>query len=367
MKIGIDTFGCEHAQSGQGAYLINFISNIPQSSDISFELFGLEIDRYIYTSENSIDYISINIDDNLKSIRKWHKRKATKFYKKSKYDVVLYPAVEKVLPVKFKTNGIAVINSLISTVYEKSNMRQRKRIRKGLNKIQKIIAASECIKQDLIKSGVDSSKITVIYNGINHKLFFPEIHFDSDFIDIKPFAIKRPYFIYGSKLSDADKKHEQLISAFTLFKKRTEYPHKLVICGSEGDYFEKIREIAYKSEAASDILITGYFPHDSFSKLYSGATACVFPAINEGAGLPIIEAMASGLPVLCSSSGALKEIGGDIPLYFDSDKIDELADLMKKIVEDESFVKEKITSGLEWSSHFNWEATVDQTIKFILQ
>ena len=367
MKIGIDTLGCEHSQSGQGAYLLNFISNLPATEDLTFELFGLEVDRYIYTSEKPLDYNSVNINDNMKAFRRWHKRPAKKFYKKNKYDAVIYPAVEKVLPVKFKTKGIAVVNCVVSGVYEKYSRRQRRHLRKGLSRVQTIIAGSEYIRQDLINNGVDGKKIFVIHNGINHKLFFPEIGIDTDYVDIKPFAIKRPYFIYGSKLSDADKKHEQLIKAFSLFKKRTDYPHRLVICGSDGDYSDYIKEIAYNSEFASDILITGYFPHESFSKLYAAATACVFPAVNEGVGLPIIEAMASGIPVLSSSSGALKEIGGDVPLYFDSDNIDEMADLLQKIVDDEELYKRKVSEGLEWSKHYNWEDTVAQTLKLIEQ
>ena len=367
MKIGIDTLGCEHSQSGQGAYLLNFISNLPSNTELSFELFGLEVDRYIYTSEKPLEYNSVNVKDSIKALRKWHRRPAKKFYQKNKYDAVIYPAVEKVLPVRFKTPGIAVVNCVVSVVYEKYKRRQRKYLRKGLSRVQKIVAGSDYIKQDLINNGFDSNKIFVVHNGIDHKLFFPEIGLDTDFIDIKPFAIKRPYFIYGSKLSDADKKHEQLIKAFTLFKQRTDYPHKLVICGSEGKYSDIVKEIAYKSDYASDILITGYFPHDSFSKLYAGATACVFPAINEGAGLPIIEAMASGIPVLSSDSGALKEIGGTVPLYFDSDNVDEIADLLQKIVEDEDLYRRKVSEGLEWSRYFNWEDTVDQTLKLIVQ
>ena len=367
MKIGIDTLGCEHSQSGQGAYLLNFISNLPEDDELTFELFGLEVDRYIYTSGKPLDYNSVNINDNMKAFRRWHKRPAKKFYKKKKYDAVIYPAVEKVLPLKFKTKGIAVVNCVVSCVYEKYTRRQRRRLRKGLSRVQTIIAGSEYIKQDLIENGFEAAKISVIHNGIDHKLFFPEINLEEDYVDIKPFAIKRPYFVYGSKLSDSDKKHEQLINAFTLFKKRTDYPHRLVICGGEGEYSDYVKNIAYKSESASDILITGYFPHESFSKLYAAATACVFPAVNEGVGLPIIEAMASGIPVLSSSSGALKEIGGDVPLYFDSDNIDEIAVLLQKIVDDEDLYKQKVSEGLEWSRHYNWEDTVSQTLKLIKQ
>ena len=365
MKIGIDTFGCNHSQSGQGAYILNFLSNLPSDTQYQFELFGYEIDRFVYTGENGLKFISIDIKDSPKAIKRWHKRKSRKFFKINGYDAVLFPAAEKILPKKLKTKGIAVFSSVLSKVLINSSKRDRRLLHKGLKQVSHIIAGSEYIKNDLIKNGVAQEKISVIYNGIDHKVFFPSIQLDADYIDVKPFSIKRPYFIYGSRLLDSDKKHEALIQAFTLFKKRTNYPHRLVLSGSEGDYSSIVHQAVYNSEFASDIFITGFFPHSSFSQLYAGATACIFPAVNEGVGLPIIEAMACGIPVLCSDSGALKEIGGDVPLFFDSDNIDQIADFMQKIVEDSDLYKECTKKGLEWASRFNWEDTVSQTLKIV--
>ena len=365
MKIGIDTLGCNHSQSGQGSYLLNFLSNLPEDNKHEIELFGIEVDRYVYTTNNGLKFVSVNIDDTEKAEKKWHKRKAKKFIAKNKYDAVIFPIAEKMLPKNFNTKGIAVLNSVLSKVLLQHSRKEGRRLKKGLNKISQIIAGSEYIKADLVKNGISEDKITVIYNGIDHKLFFPSIDLDNDYVDLKPFSIKRPYFIYGSRLSDSDKKHEELIKAFTYFKQRTNYPHRLVITGSDGLYSEKVHAAVYNSEVSSDILIAGYFPHESFSKLYCGATACVFPAINEGAGLPLIEAMACGIPVLCSDSGAFKEICGDIPLYFDSDNVEEIANLMQKIVEDEELYKQKVEAGLEWANRFNWEDTVVKTLKLI--
>lgn len=362
MKIGIDTLGCNHSQSGQGSYLLYFLSNLPEDKDYQFELFGNEVDRYVYTTDNGLKFSSVIVKDNIKSEKKWHKHKAWKFYKKNKYDLVIYPAAELMLPKKFKIPGIAVLNSSVSKISENLSRKEKRNLKKGLSNVQHIIAGSEYIKNDLIENGFESDKITVILNGIDHKMFFPSIDLDSDYVDVKPFSIKRPYFVYGSRLSDAGKKHIELIKAFELLKQRTNYPHRLVIAGSEGDYSDIIHDAVYKSPAASDILITGYFPHESFSKLYAGATACVFPAVNDGTGLSIIEAMACGIPVLCSSAGALPEIGGSIPLYFDSDNIEEIADIMQKVIEDDEIYKNKSVAGLEWAKKYNWEAAVKKTL-----
>lgn len=365
MKIAIDTFGCDHGKSGLGSYLLNFIANIPTDIPYEIELFGPEVDRFTYKSAVETTFSSINVADTLKAERKWHKRKIKKFLKKTNYDLVIYPAVENVIPKKITTKAIAVMNSIYSLLKEDTKRKYIKRLKKGLEKVDLIIASSNYIKADLVKNGFDEKKIAVVYNGIDHKVFFPSLDLESEFVEISPFAIKRPYFIYGSRLSGPEKKHIELIEAFNLFKKNTGYPHRLVLAGNDGEYSEKIKNAAYNSEFASDIFITGFFPRESFSKLYAGATACVFPSINEGVGLPVLESMACGIPVLCSSSGALKEVGGDAPIYFDSDNVAEMSLDLRLIVENTELNKNKVDAGLERANHFNWNETVKQTFDLV--
>lgn len=365
MKVGIDTFGCDHAQSGIGAYLYYFVSNLSQSENIDFELFGAEIDRYTYGADKGLPFTAINIKDDIKAERFFHKHSISKFIKKNQYDAVLYPAAEKVIPTSFNNHiGIAVVNSLLSSCLKNEHHKYRHQLKKGLSKVQIIIAPTEYIKKDLVECGIKGSKIKVVNNGIDHKLFFPMIDLDDDFIEIKPFAIKRPYFIYSSRHSGPEKKHLELIEAFNIFKKNTGLPHRLVLAGSDGPYTEKIHEAAYSSEFASDIFCTGYFPQESYSRLYASAEACVFPSTNEGVGLPILEAMACGIPVLCSEAGALKEIGGTAALYFNSDNPQEIAEKMQKIIEDKQLKEKLISDGLNWSSKFAWDKTVEKTLKY---
>lgn len=366
MKIGIDTLGCDHSKSGNGSYLLNFIKNLSVDDDIQFELFGLESDRYTYKSEIEIPYVSVDVSDSEKAQFKWHKRKINNFVKKQGYEVVLFPAADKVLPSKCKNYlGIPVVNSLIFKKDENNKNSALHYIKKGLNNSEKIIAASELIKTDLVKNGINKNKIKVIYNGIDHKLFFPTIDDGSEFVEVKPFAIRKPYFIYGSRISGPDKKHLELMKAFEKFKKETGEPHRLVISGYEDDYAKIIHEAAFESEYSSDIFLTGYFPHENFAKMYEGAAACIFPAINEGVGLPILEAMASGIPILCSDSSSLKEAGGETPIYFNSDNINEIADCMKKIVSDKELVQKMIEKGIKRSQEFSWDKTIKETIDYI--
>lgn len=362
MRIGIDTCGCNHARSGVGSYILSFVSNLPQSEDFTFELFGLEADRFTYSSGKEISFSSIPDCKNLKAVQKWHKRKAVKFIQKNKYDVVLFPNPMVVTPVVGNFKSIVQISVPYSAHSDKKSL---KRVEKVLKKVDYIIAASDYIKKDLISNGVPEEKITIVHNGIDHTIFYPVLDLDSDILDIKPFAIKRPYFLYCSSLSGARKKHIELIKAFELFKEKNKTEHRLVIAGDDGEYSTIVHNAAYNSKYADNIFITGFFPFESLAKLYAGSDGCIVPAVREGAGLPVLEAMACGVPVLCSSSGALPEMGSDVPLYFDSDNIEEMADAMERIISEEELRKKMIDSGIERASSFNWKTTVTETLNVI--
>ena len=208
-------------------------------------------------------------------------------------------------------------------------------------------------------------RVSVIYNGINHSEFYQREMLDSDIVNIKPFAIKRPYIIYASGMNSPQKKHVELIKAFEIFKEKTKMPHKLVLCGSEGQASEAVYQALMHSSAASDILMTGYFPHEGLPELYACADAFLFPSSCDGVGLPVLEAMATGIPVSCASRCALPEITGNNALFFDPDNTEEMADCIEKILTDTALREKLIAGGLEWSKQFTWEKTAEQTLEVL--
>ena len=363
MKVGIDTFGCDHGRSGIGSYLLSLVPRLPVSSEVTYSLFGPEMDRYTYTADKGINFISANIPDSLTAERIWHALNVNTFSKKQGFNVVLYTAGARMLPLKCRIPGVAVVNDIVSNIFLKTDdLWLQKQIKKGLSNVNCIIAASQYIRKDLERSGISNKNIEVIHNGIDHSLFYPRAIESEEAIDIKPFAIKRPYFIYASRMQSAEKKHIELIKAFSLFKEKTHLPHRLVLAGADGPYSDEVHQAAFKASAASDIFLTGYFPHESFPELYRGAEACIFPSVNEGVGLPVIEAMATGLPVACAKAGALTEIAGNNALYFDSNNIEEMETVMEQIVTDKALREKLITGGFEWTKRFDWEKTALLTL-----
>ncbi len=367
MKVGIDTFGCDGGRSGLGSYLMSLVPNLPEDPDIEYELFGPEVDRYTYSGDRGFSYKSVNVPDSLNIERLWHVCCSNSLAKKNDYDVVLFAAATKLLPLRFKKKNVAVVNEILSSsLDDKPGSKYSRVIKRALSRADCIIASSDFIRNDLLDSGIKCSRIEVVHNGVDHSMFYPHEGIVSDVVDIKPFAIKRPYIMYPSRMHNRLKKHIELIQAFTVFKEKTGLPHRLVIAGNEGAYSDEVRDVAHRSSAASDIFFTGYFPHENFPELYRNAEACIVPSINEGAGLPVMEAMASGLPVACSSLGALNEIAGDAAYYFDSSDIGQMAEVLEKILCDSDLRKSFIAKGLERSKMYSWENSAKQ-IAGILQ
>ena len=367
MNIGIDVFGCDHGRSGSGSYVLSLVKNLPLDKDCTYDLFGPEIDRYTFDSgDGRSTYSGIQIPDSITAERLWHLFRLEHFAAKKKYDAVLFPIDSRLIRYTRKIPAIVVVHDVLSETYKASNDVWALKLQmNALRNASKVIAVSQYIRKDLVSLGIRSEKIEVIYDGIDHSMFYPRPVLDSAMVNIQPFAIKKPYIIYASRLSKPEKKHIELIRAFAVFKKKTGLSHRLVLAGSEDPYAESIHREAAACEYASDIFITGYFPYKDFPELYSGSEACVFPSVGEGVGLPLIEAMASGIPVACAKAGSLPEIAGDCALYFNPDDTEECALAIESVITDGKLRERLIKSGFEWVKRFSWEKTAEKTIDLV--
>lgn len=359
MKFAVDTFACDGGKSGFGSYLTNLAANLPADGAERGVLFGAAADRYTYSSE--LPFLEVRCGDSLNSMRFWHNFSSAAFYKKNGIDAVLYPAAARLLPGRFPIPGAAVLHDCLSVILAKAKFAHRLTLR-GFERVQKIIVPTNFIKNDLLRLGFDGKKIQVIRHGIDHNRFYQRPLDDDELLNLKPFAIKRPYIIYPSSVSGEGKKHIELIKAFELFKKRTDAPHRLVLAGSESAWSEQVHKAAFESSVSSDIFLTGFFPQEGFPLLCAGADACVFPSVQEGAGIPILEAMASGVPVAAANAGALPEICAGKAVLFDSDNLEEMADAIEKVLGDKKARQKMISDGLSWSKKFNWQDCARDTV-----
>ena len=217
----------------------------------------------------------------------------------------------------------------------------------SLQKADFIICDSEHTKKDVIKIIGYRKNIKVIY-----------IAADKTF---KPYTIKKsPHSVLyiGSNL--AHKNLETLLKAFSLVKKKIPESRLILIGGSLVK--DKALHILIKQlNMAESVKITGYV--ENIAKEYSKATLTVVPSLYEGFGLPVLEAMACGCPVICSDKTSLPEVGGDAVLYFDGHNIDDLAHKMYKVLTHEKLQREMRKEGIEQARKFSWEKTAKETIE----
>ncbi len=369
MKFGIDTLCCDHGKSGVGSYLTSLVKNIPDMADVKFELFGTEVDRFQYNSSlKHITYQSVKSGEKFFFQKFFHKFRLKKFAIKNNYDAILYPSFLRTSGINADVPGVAVIHASISELFpdKKTRIKQRNFL-KSLASMKKIIAPSQYVRNSLISNGIDAEKIIVIHNGIDHSLFYPrDPILQNETVVINPFSIKRPYLIYASSINGDSKKHCELIKAFALFKKNTGLPHRLVLAGNIEDSKKQVQEAAALSGYVSDIVFTGFFPHENLNELYSASDACIFPSVSEGVGLPVLEAMACHVPVACARSGALPEIGAENAVYFDPDDTENFALCIEKIITDQK-LRERLTENVDkWTKRFSWDKTAEQTINVLI-
>lgn len=211
--------------------------------------------------------------------------------------------------------------------------------------------------------GIDQSKIAITYCGIDHELYRPIT--DREAIDerLRRYHITQPYFICVGRL-EAKKNIVNLVKAFTAMKTRLGVgsPYRLVLVGTQGFGYEDItREIAM-SPFKSEIMETGYIPEADMPYLLNGAEALIHPSWYEGFGIPPVQAMACGCPVISSNAASLPEVLGEAAAYFAPSDYEQLADVMRNFVEDSAKKEAMSKLGLVQAAKYTWQKTAELTL-----
>ena len=217
-----------------------------------------------------------------------------------------------------------------------------------------IIAISDATKKDIIREyGYDADKIHVAYNGYNESIHYP----DKDEKFLAEMGITSPYMFYCGAI-DMRKNILSTIDAFMMISK--DFPElKLVLAGGECPNNAPIKKRL--EELKDDRIITmGYISDEQKRKLMSGATAFLFPSFYEGFGLPILEAMACGCPVITSDVSSMPEVAGNAGILINPESTLELAEAMNKVVSSETLRREMIEKGFLQAKKFSWDKTAEE-------
>ena len=207
-----------------------------------------------------------------------------------------------------------------------------------------------------------ADKISVVYNGADERFFERAENHVLNTI-LKKYNIDGfPYFFFLAN-TEPRKNTEGVIRAFSIFcKEYPQYNHHLVIKGLTDEILQK-KIIACNAENfASRIHRVGYIDYADLPGLYQGAAMLWFPSFTEGFGLPIVEAMAVGTPVITSNTSVMPEIAGDAALYVDPYQPEELVHQADKILSNQLLREDLITKGKKNALRFNWADSVNNLL-----
>lgn len=219
-----------------------------------------------------------------------------------------------------------------------------------------VIAASNATKKDLMHFyGIVEEKITVSYDGFQS---LEQYALEAKSID----ANLKPYFFFIGKVKYRKNVHG-IVAAFIDFKKRTNAVCNLLIAGDYGGpYYEKIVAQLRASGLEDDVRFLGYMTKGDLYAYYRNALACVFPSINEGFGMPIVEAMSLGIPVITSNISSMAEVAGNAALLVDPHDHGDISQAMERIFSDATLRQSLEEKGRERAKEFDWHKAAKEYI-----
>ena len=205
-------------------------------------------------------------------------------------------------------------------------------------------------------------RIEVVWNGIDHAAFRPLPFADAQRRVTEKFGLEAPYFLYLARLEHPGKNHVRLIEAFERFAAgnpaRGEH---LVFGGADWHGAEVIHERVMCSPLRERIRNLGFVAKEDLPWLYNAATAMIYPSLFEGFGLPPVEAMACGTPVLSSTRGSLGEVVGDAARLIDPESVTDMAGAMGEVSADDRAGWSR--KGIAHAARFRWENTARAVVE----
>ncbi len=229
---------------------------------------------------------------------------------------------------------------------------------------KRIIAVSENTKADLVNiTHVSPSKVEVIYEGVGEE-FGPRGDTELQEEVAKKYSITKEFLLYTG-VWRGHKNLVNLIRAFALIREGTEgFDLQLVITGEEDPYYPEVKRTVKELGLEHYVVYTGMVPEKELIALYQTAKAYVFPSLYEGFGLPPLEAMRCGTPVVASKSSCIPEICGEPnALFFDPYDPEDIANVVRRVLLDEGLQKELRECGLRHSLKFSWQDMAEKTLK----
>lgn len=234
----------------------------------------------------------------------------------------------------------------------------------AIRRADKLIAVSHSTKNDILKfyPEIPAEKITVVHHGFDAQLFQKNMPEAQKVLASYGLESKK-YLLYVGAIQPR-KNLETLLDAFEKLKEGGS-DLKLVLAGEKAWLWEGVTAKIARSPFGHDIVLTGAVPFAQLPALYQNAGVFVFPSLYEGFGIPLLEAFASGTPVVAAGNSSLPEVGGEAALYFQAEDSAELAEKIGQVLGDESLRAGLIEKGSKRLAEFSWEKCAQETLAVI--
>ncbi len=370
MRIGISTSVIQRGKTGIAQYLFALLrALLPYATEHRFILFVLEEDLPLFDfAKGKMQLVPVaeRFRPPVKNIL-WHQRALPSLARGLQLDVLHVPSYRRLLwprpcPLVATIHDLAPFR--VPKKYSWTRMFYGRVIARRLAQRQDaVIAISQNTAKDIRQFfDVPPNRIAVIHNGVNHDRFFPGDRLEARDEIARRYNLPAPFFLYVARLEHPAKNHVRLISAFNEFKSATRSDWQLVFGGSDWHGAEAIHAAAKQSPFASDIRPLGFVADEDLPALYRAADAFVYPSLYEGFGMPPIEAMACGCPVISSTRGSLGEVVGDAAAIVEPEDVNSITKQLRSLADDSTARERLRVAGLQQAKQFDWNNTASQTL-----
>jgi alpha-1,3-rhamnosyl/mannosyltransferase len=356
MKLGINGWRIHGQRTGVGRYLLNIVKHWTP------EMTGGRFDEINFYTPKAIDRSEIPLPANVRErvlspytkMLVWENLRLAPV---ADDDVVFHPSFSRPLAARGKT---------VVSMHEASQFLYPELFPKSVSLFYKrlyawsgrhatlVIVGSEDSKRDIARCcGIPLSRIRVAYMAPAE--FFKPVRDESQINAVRQQRVgtSAPFFLTVGKMSGR-RNFPCLLEAFAEFKRRTGQPHKLLMVGLNIHNID-IAGIIEKLGIKDDVLTPGFVSDEELNLIYNAAEAFISPSVYETICLPVMEAQAAGLPVICIDTPGMRETMGDAALFISKLEIEELAEAMSRMAEDAALRRELTETGLIYSKRFSWQ------------
>ena len=252
---------------------------------------------------------------------------------------------------------------IFPSCYPDKGKRLRRITRHALSKADQIIAPSYSTKRDLIRLyGVTAERIKVVYLAAD-TLFKPMTKRDCVRIQNK-YQLPKKYFLFVGAIKKS-KNIGVVLEAFADYLTKSEKPVAFVLSGKKKDADESIIQTIKKNHLKKEVIFLEYVPQKDLPALFSGAKLFISPSLYEGFGIPHLEAMSCGCPVIAGNNSSQKEVVGDAGILINPKNPGEISKAMQRITSDKQLSKIMSKDGIERSQIFNWNKSAKELLQII--